>query len=166
MKQLHKKILPLFFLAILSLPAVYATYFFVKRAIVQHEMQEALEKASLTTITIPASQLVWYKKGKELLINSHLFDVKRISKKGEAFTVQGLYDVQEQALHSTMVQAFKNDPLNRAASSYAQFFINSYAVLINSSRLFSSPFYILHFDQYLIDEVNYFMQVISPPPQV
>jgi hypothetical protein len=65
----------------------------------QHEMEEKMELAMLTTLHIPVAKLHWEKPGKELKIGETLFDVKQLEIKEGIAVVKGLYDDQEKELH-------------------------------------------------------------------
>ncbi len=61
-------------------------------------MVEKLEHAELETITLHNNAVHWYKKNKEIVVNSILFDVHRyrIVKDSTVFT--GLFDIKETEL--------------------------------------------------------------------
>lgn len=61
-------------------------------------MEERLEQAHLETLTLHPHQLVWHKKGKEILIQNRLFDIKSMEVAGDRVTVTGIYDDAETAI--------------------------------------------------------------------
>lgn len=61
-------------------------------------MIERLEEEALQTISIPLQELIWLKKGKEILISNKRFDVKEIALKKNMAFVSGLFDDEEEAL--------------------------------------------------------------------
>jgi len=61
-------------------------------------MMEKLEHVALQEITLPNHSVHWYKKDKEISINSTLFDVHSYAVKKDSTTFRGLYDHKEAAL--------------------------------------------------------------------
>jgi hypothetical protein len=128
-------------------------------------MKEALEKKSLVTLNLPFDQIVWYKKGKELIINGHLFDVKETKTTSTGITVTGLYDVQEQQLHERFASTLEKDPSGKAARSYAHFLLTFQAVLQPPVTAIKVTSKTIHSDQYFFFYTSVKTTVISPPPQ-
>ena len=71
-------------------------------------MEEKLEKSLLQTIQLKKEDFVWVKKGKEIRIGSHLFDVKSIKEKNGVFNIKGLYDKDEDVLHEQLNKSQNN----------------------------------------------------------
>ena len=61
-------------------------------------MMEKLEHAELKTITLHNHSVHWYKKGKEIAVNSTLFDVHTFTVKKDSTVFTGLFDTKETAL--------------------------------------------------------------------
>ena len=98
MKEL-KKILPaLLLLLIVSLPLTFSIYYFVKQKMIQHEMKEKLEQSSLRTISVPENEIYWVKKGKEILVDGKMFDVKSYFIDNGFYLLKGLSDEDESVL--------------------------------------------------------------------
>lgn len=93
-------------LLIVTTPLFFSAFFLVKKKIIQREMEEKLEVASLQTITVSVSDFVWLKKGKEILVNGKMFDVKSHQINGGKITFTGLYDDKEKELAATVKNAF------------------------------------------------------------
>jgi hypothetical protein len=93
-------------LLIVTTPLFFSAFFLVKKKIIQREMEEKLEIASLETITVSVSDFVWLKKGKEILVNGKMFDVKSHQVNGTKITFTGLYDDKEKELAATVKNAF------------------------------------------------------------
>ncbi len=98
MNRFRKHIAAAVLLALTVLPLLYAAWLSVKQVQVQQTMQEQLENTALQTITLPTTSLHWAKAGKELLIDGHLFDVKKITYTANYITVTGLFDKAETAI--------------------------------------------------------------------
>lgn len=65
-------------------------------------MMERLEEEALQTISFPLQELIWLKKGKEILIGNKRFDVKEIVFKNNLAFVTGLFDDEEVAIMKKM----------------------------------------------------------------
>lgn len=61
-------------------------------------MMEKLEHAELQSITLHNSAVNWYKKGKEIIVNSALFDVHHYLVKKDSTVFTGLLDAEETEL--------------------------------------------------------------------
>ena len=117
-----KKILIIPLLALALMPALFAAYFVIHLRIAQHEAKEKLEKSLLQTICIKQSDFSWVRKGKEIRIAGHLFDVKIIQEIGDGFIITGLYDEQEDQLHEQLNNF--NSEHNSAQNKLCDFFFH------------------------------------------
>ncbi|TAF50738.1 MAG: hypothetical protein EAZ62_07390 [Sphingobacteriia bacterium] len=71
----------------------------VERWQIRHAQKEALESASLQSLDIPLSQLVWLEEGKEISWQGERFDVKTMQAlPGNKVRLVGLFDQAEKAL--------------------------------------------------------------------
>ena len=86
------------------LPVAYTIYFQLHRAVIRHQMEEALESRQLHTLGIPLAQVFWVKPGKEIRIGDRFFDIKESYQKHDTLWVQGLFDEEEKSLHATLHQ--------------------------------------------------------------
>jgi hypothetical protein len=84
---------------IIMLPVFYMAVFHVQKFFVQIEMRHKLKHEQLTTLQIPSDKIQWYKKGKEIIVEGSLFDVKSITYKNGLATVKGLYDKKEKEIN-------------------------------------------------------------------
>jgi hypothetical protein len=85
------------------LPLAVFIFFIAQQKYMRWQMEEKLEKEQLTSVTISANDFKWYEEGKEIIINNHLFDVKGITRlAGDLLLITGLYDYQEQKLHTDL----------------------------------------------------------------
>ena len=94
------------------------------------------------------------------------FDVKSITSIKDGIKVEGLYDVQEQQLNQKMSNAFQKDPASKAASSYAQFLLNYYAVLNSNTIVNIASPTLTHIDQFRITQNIAPTNIASPPPKL
>ena len=70
----------------------------------RHEAEERMEREAMVTVTIPARDLHWHKKGKEVVINGKLFDVKSLRQTGGQIVLTGLFDEAETAIVDLLEQ--------------------------------------------------------------
>lgn len=89
---------------LLAAPLLFSTITLIRERLHFHEMQETLERASLQTLHIPESDIVWINPGKELRINGKLFDVKNHVVHGGWLTVTGLFDEAEERIRESLSQ--------------------------------------------------------------
>ena len=76
-------------------------------------MVEKLEREQLQKITLHNSSIQWYKKNKEIVINSTLFDVKSYTLGGDSTTFTGLFDEEETVLKRQVRKMFEQQDNNR-----------------------------------------------------
>jgi hypothetical protein len=94
-------------LAVVMLPLFTPAVLQTKQLLVQWQMQEALEKKELTTISIKTNTIQWVKKNKECLVNGEMFDVKRIQIVGDETLLTGLYDAEEKVIKQQIAKQSK-----------------------------------------------------------
>ena len=78
-------------------------------------MMERLEHAELQTITIPNHSVHWYKKGKEIVVHSTLFDVHRYTIKKDSTIFIGLFDTKETELKNQVAKLMTEDDPNSSS---------------------------------------------------
>lgn len=155
-----------FFLGLLIAPSLYWIGFLYQRHEVREVMEKRIKADVLTTIYL--KQLHWYKKGKEIIVNRHLFDVQAITKieSGE-FVVTGLYDTQEQQLHKSLDAAVNKETRSKEITNAVL------KLLLFSSLIIDKPLHEHEFVSGLSCKVNEvkqeklpvcFFDIILPPP--
>ena len=98
-QQMYKKnTILIFFLSLVAMPLFFSVYTIIEQKIIQHRMQEKLERGNLQIITVDAASVIWLKKNKELLVNGEPFDVKSIAISGNKLILSGLFDIREKEL--------------------------------------------------------------------
>lgn len=102
------KISSIILLAIVSLPYLLLLTFFIQQKSIQFSREEALKNGPVITISIDPSEVRWFKKNKELIINNRLFDVKDITTQNAKLIVRGYFDGDETALLAKLRQVSKN----------------------------------------------------------
>ena len=81
------------------MPVIFSCTFHIQQQLIQHKMKRRLENDLLHSLTIYKKNIRWSRPGKELIVNGHYFDVKKISEnKDNTVTIQGIYDDEETLL--------------------------------------------------------------------
>jgi hypothetical protein len=97
-----KKTLAFIVLLAVTAPILFFSGFLVKQLLIQHEMEEKLETASLQTISIDVTAIQWLKKNKEAVIDGKSFDVKTYNISGNKIILTGLFDDEEDNLNNQL----------------------------------------------------------------
>lgn len=166
MKTISKKILSGTLLLAGSLPVLFALFFLVKQQMIRHKMLEELEHRHLQTITLPAEDVHWVKKGIEIWVQGKMFDIKYFSEKNGQFTCTGLFDEEETALNKQVEKDFnqKNESGNRMLTQLFQWLqavypgaeYNDLFALIIERR--ETSFYSLKIP-------SVYTKILTPPPR-
>lgn len=62
---------------------------------VRHQLKERLEKEAQVHLALPAGELVWVKRGREILVDGKMFDITTIRYEGDNALVTGIFDHKE-----------------------------------------------------------------------
>lgn len=114
--------------ALVLTPFLFAFYFQVQQTIIRKRMEEKLMGQELTVLKLKQADLVWFKKGKEIILEGRLFDVFSITEKGTELLVSGLFDDAETKLHMKAIRLLDKEsrdnskPLTGYASWLRQLF--------------------------------------------
>lgn len=154
-----KKIFTIALLLIVALPLFFSAGFFVKQKLIQFQMKERLQKASLQTVTLPLSDIKWVKKNKEISIDGKLFDVKSLIISGSNAIITGLYDVDENKLHEVL-KNFVQHKNNQSSpmSNLAVKFFSQPITTANSANTVTTNWHYISQHQY-----NYSEKIPIPP---
>ena len=150
-------------------PLVFFAGFLLKQKLIENDMEERLENASLQTFTVNPTQIQWVKENKEAVIDGKLFDVKSSITNGDKVILTGLFDNDEDDLHkefSNFVQQ-KNSAASPLGNAVIKFlFPPLYTTTVNP--LWQNSW------QYITQDLfcNYqekipenYLSTISPPPK-
>jgi hypothetical protein len=99
-----------------ALPAWYALHFHIRQQVLEHRMEEELERQFLQKITVNRSDFTWVKKNREIRIEDRLFDVKRWEAQGETVIFYGLFDEDEIGLHGQLRKMQQHNRTNHGIS--------------------------------------------------
>lgn len=107
-----RKIFAVGLVLLIAMPLVFTIGILVKQKIIQFHRQERLEAEQLQTITVAAENIQWVKKGKEILVDGKLFDIKHFEKKNGKLILTGFFDKEEDDLYDQLnkIAKDKNKP--------------------------------------------------------
>jgi len=149
------------------MPMIFSICFIVQLKITQHEAKEKLEQSMLQTVHLKKEEFSWYKKGKEIRIGKHLFDVKSIKEENGVLVITGLYDEQEDLLHKQLEQT-QNKQENSSQNKLCNFFFHAYYSIPSSqtTELLASEIKNDFSAFYLAALLSPAKKITSPPPNV
>lgn len=104
MKNRFFHIAPLFFLFFLLLPFMGLLLLQGAQWYCKATAKERMQHHALLTLSLPAADAVWHKKGKELRIDGKLFDVKTLHTANGIITVIGFFDEKETEVFHLLAQ--------------------------------------------------------------
>ena len=129
-------------------------------------MEEKLEKSFLQTIRLKKEDLVWVKKGKEIRIGNHLFDIKSMKENNGVCEIKGLYDEDEDFLHEQLNESQRNTD-QESQKSLLNFFFQLYTATENAyyekTNTLTLSEYSNHFSFRLPSPSS---ELLTPPPNV
>lgn len=100
------KITAILLLVPVLMPVIFSCAFHIQQQLIQHKMKRRLENDLLHSLTINKKNIRWSRPGKELMMNGHYFDVKKINdNKDGTITVKGIYDDEETLLFQHLKEA-------------------------------------------------------------
>lgn len=160
-----KQIGILLLISLFGIPVIFTCYFYIEQTLIEHSMEEAMETENLETISVPNDEIVWLKKGKEVLIKNELFDVKSYKRQGPITILKGLYDIKENELKNKLL-AFHLKKESRQLQVLQIIFLCLYPPLKHSFSDYA-PFVKQHpYGLYKNDFITgNFVSIPSPPPQ-
>jgi hypothetical protein len=121
MLQLKNKIIAFVLLLIVAIPVFLSLEFLLKENIIQQEADAKMETIVLKSVRIPAAKLIWLRKGKEVLIDGKLFDIKSFKTENGLVTLLGFYDDKETKLldeYKNITDNNTNNPLSELAFKF------------------------------------------------
>ena len=154
-----KKILTFALLLIVALPLFFSAGYIVKQKLIQHQMKERLEKASLQTVILPLSKIKWVKKNKEISIDGKLFDVKSLIISGNNAIIKGLYDVDENKLHQILKNLVQHN--NHRSSPESNLALKFFSLPITNENSLITV--VIKWDYISQQQYNYSEKIPLPP---
>lgn len=114
---LRKKIAVILICFTALLPLFLSSFFLGGRIVIRIIMFEKLEKENIQSLRLPADKINWYKKGRELIIDGKMFDVKSIEKQGDEYMITGLFDEMETTLNDQLAMAHEQGNQHKTGSN-------------------------------------------------
>lgn len=88
-----------------TVPMFLSAFFLGGRAVLRHAMREKIQSHELVSLEIPGSAIHWVEKGKELVIDGRMFDVRSIRYEGDTCLLTGLFDDDETTLYTQLARS-------------------------------------------------------------
>lgn len=82
-------------MALTVLPYVLLVVFLLQQQYIKWGKRRELKTGVLETVVIPASSVVWFEYGKELIIDHKLFDISHFAEGDGKLTATGIFDGDE-----------------------------------------------------------------------
>ncbi|HQW82917.1 MAG TPA: hypothetical protein PK987_00565 [Ferruginibacter sp.] len=103
MSFFKKQTTALGFILLTALPLFFAAGIFIKQTILHQQRRVRFKTEKIETIRLSVSEIVWVKKGKEILHEGKLFDVKSFKTSGTIAEFTGFYDLKEDKLVKKLI---------------------------------------------------------------
>jgi hypothetical protein len=163
----RKKILSILFLSVFTVPLISMIAYLASAKINAHLMEEKLEQSSLQTIYVSANKLIWLKKGKEVLINGKLFDIKSSENNNGEIKLTGLFDTAEDAIVKK-IAALENNK-NNSSSPVCSLLVNLFCpAVLQQNNLIVIPEWLPYGNKFsdaaCAKYIIPFIGVNTPPP--
>lgn len=167
---MKRNLLAALLLLIISLPSLTFIYWKVQEVLVRWEMQEKLEYTSLQTITLPVNMVEWYDKGREVLIEGNLFDVKSYYTRDNEIVLTGLFDAAETNIQNHVKELLKQQQEDEATRENAEYSFVSISLFTEQlpSWLINPPDNILtkRYQRDINKIPSVYLSLAVPPPEV
>lgn len=162
-----RKIAGIFLLLSGCVPLFFALFFRLQQHRIRHEMEERLQAHLLHSITILDNNVQWLEKGKEILVDGRMFDIKSYKYENNIYTFTGLFDNEETALVNRLKET-QNDGSASNNKMMAQLFQWLQSVFHDLRH--NDPAFKEKPDQesFLVASVppDQFRVILTPPPQI
>lgn len=131
----------------------------------RHEAEERMEREAMVTVTIPVRDLHWHKKGKEVVIDGKLFDVKTLKQTGGQIVLTGLFDEAETAIVDLLEQQASHSRQSTGITYLFVLLLQFFALQgiltflnyrVEQQRVFGRPLPLY---------LSPFLPIIAPPPR-
>lgn len=126
MRQGFRKISVVGLALLIAMPLVFTAGILVKQKIIQFHRKERLETEQLQTISIAAENIRWVKKGKEILVDGKLFDIKHLEKKNNKMIFTGFFDNEEDGLYDQLNKTAKDKNRPSPFTTVVSFLLTPY----------------------------------------
>jgi len=164
-----KSCLIIFTLFLVAMPLLFSIASIVENLLIEFQMEQALMKGNMQTITVDRSEIIWLKSGEEALINGRMFDVASFKTNERQLTLTGLFDIREENFKKTLqaIDEHQNKPYKGK--------INFLVLLLGTSYNLNEPI-VLHSPPVVKPiqscnrskayPLNTFIEILIPPPRI
>lgn len=150
-------------------PVFLSAAFLGGRLLIRIVMIKSLESEKVITLKLDPSQIRWYKKNHELMIDGKMFDVKSMAQQNGYLVVTGLFDEMETEMNALLEK--NHDPDNRnSKSQHAIYQVCLGIIAVKSQTSWSmsalavkQQTYPLPADQFQLTDIA--ILPTSPPPE-
>lgn len=112
----RRKTIALYLLCFAAMVPVFLSAAFLGgRLLIRIVMIKSLESENVITLKLEPSQIRWYKKNHELIIDGKMFDVKSMAQQNGYLVVTGLFDDMETEMNALLEK--NHDPGSRDSKS-------------------------------------------------
>lgn len=158
MNRTCNTITALAFALLMALPLMFISGILLKQGIIRYQREQRMEKELLQTVTVATEKIHWIKKGKEILLEGRMFDIKNFRQQKDRFVLTGFFDDEEDALHiqmknitgkknhtsSSVVSNFPlmpvyNEPMPQSPQVNWQLFSNQYGIYVEETAAAPAP---------------------------
>jgi hypothetical protein len=157
----------IFFLLLLAaIPFMSSVFFQVQQDLIKQRMKHRLHESLLTTITLPANEVNWIVRGKEISVNGRYFDIRFLEVVGENLVFTGLFDDEETDLVDKLKNAEEQCMVaeEEIMSPLFQFLQSSYDALQDETfSLLTAGSHNPANKSIVLPSV--FLGILTPPPQ-
>lgn len=154
-------------ICLMAMPSVVSAISGIYIVWIKHEMKERLEENNLQTVTLKNQDVVWYEKGREIIIQGELFDVKTYIEHQEYTSFVGLFDKAESSYASIADKTMSKSAENKQLEDIGAYFHQLLLIHTNTTNTNHAGFSAIRYDEYLQSTLaNYFQTIPSPPPDL
>jgi len=150
------------------MPLLFIIVFKIKQQYIHHEMEEQLETRILRSITVAKKNVHWIEKGKEILFEGRMFDIKTCKQQGEHYIFTGLFDDDETALMQQLEEKQNNSssPDTKNIARLFQWLQSVYKDPQEKNTLTASSINRKILFDHIIQLPSRFIPILTPPPQI
>lgn len=167
MKKVLTYGLVLLIMIALAFPMMYSAKTIIKRILHKQEMFQKLEGAQLNAIILPLNNVRWFEKGKEIVVNNRMFDVKSWKVVGDSAIFHGLWDDKETALNKIIRKSAEKKREQQAVFKF-QKLISTWSFIERNDQTF---YLVQHASSNYTGYITDTLQIIvlslpKPPPEL
>jgi hypothetical protein len=151
----------------LAFPMMYSAKTIIKKSLHKREMFLKLEQSQLVSIILPNSQVKWFEKGREIVVNNRMFDVKSWKVVGDSAIFHGLWDDKETALNKIIRKSAEKKREQQAVFKF-QKLISTWSLTEKNDQTFNLVQSVnVNYTGYLTEKFqDIVLSLPKPPPEL